>query len=488
MNLIWTRAHSLGLGTLAALLGSCASPGLFDDLVMERTSPSPATPMVDRAKPLGMKVSSPAVTTVPGPTSSPTQSLSACLDTALAMNPKTRAAWERARAKAQAVSAADGAYLPQLWLQGTFFGLQDFAPAIPERANWTGNQEIGSVNLQWLLVDFGRRDADSARARRLLDAANADFDRSIQTVVFTVQQSYFNLDAQEALRRAAQLDLENARLQLEATEQMLALGLATRPQVLEMRQDFARARYELEAAAAAVYDAKSDLLVAMGMPPTTTLNIESLDAQPLPEGLELRVDEVIAQALADRPDIAGALARVRAAEQAVARADAEFMPTLSLQGMYGLAEQDFDVTQGSQSATNSGSSSLWQFGLAGQWLLFDGWIRAAKVEEARAQQRAASSDLEDLRLQASGEVWSSYFAVLATRRQFEAAQAMQAAAQDSYDAVFQSYVNGLMTSTDLLASEAALFDARSSVIQSRSDLLTAAARLAYSAGAQQTGG
>jgi outer membrane protein TolC len=123
-----------------------------------------------------------------------------------------------------------------------------------------------------------------------------------------------------------------------------------------------------------------------------------------------------------------------------------------------------------------------EIGLRGTWLLYEGGERTAKLHEARANLARAEAQLDELQLTISNEVWMAYYDVRAARKRFLAGEALLAASQDSYDSVFASYVNGLATITQLIQSEAGLFDARYTLIQSRADLLMSAARLAYASG------
>src|SRR5580692_7418214 len=54
------------------------------------------------------------------------------------------------------------------------------------------------LRLDWLLLDFGRRTADLDSAAQTLLAANLQFNRKQQSVIFAVQKAYFAFDAGRA--------------------------------------------------------------------------------------------------------------------------------------------------------------------------------------------------------------------------------------------------------------------------------------------------
>jgi outer membrane protein TolC len=68
-------------------------------------------------------------------------------------------------------------------------------------------------------------------------------------------------------------------------------------------------------------------------------------------------------------------------------------------------------------------------------------------------------------------------------RKYQYAEALLQASQASYDSNYKSFGHGLMNIIDLLAAERDLAGAEYTVIQSRAEVLVAAAALAYATGA-----
>jgi len=264
------------------------------------------------------------------------------------------------------------------------------------------------------------------------------------------------------------------------------MGLATMPELLLARQELARARFEVEATVSDVYATKAGILEVLGYPATMPLEIVRLDDVPVPDALAYRVRDVIDTALANRPDLAAAVAAVRASEASVRRAEAEFNPQVNLMAAVGYEWAGFDVTvpnQPEDSGSGHDDLPVWTIGVNGSWEIFEGFERENAVREARALRAAAEADLEALRLQAIGEVWTDYFQFIASRKQYDFGQALLASSQEAYDAMLESYEYGLATITELLAAEKDLAAARSTLVTTRADLLVATAELSFSTGA-----
>ena len=407
---------------------------------------------------------------------------------ALQNNPSTRATWERARIAAAQWAMVESLWWPRLNAFGFAGYVQEALPQQDNRLLDRGPQGNLGLELTWELIDFGRRDALTDETRRALAAANLTFNRALQTLVFEVQTAYFKLDAAIALEETQEQDVETARVQMEAVEDRLLNGLAIMPDALVSRQRWEQARFKLEAAHAATFDARGMLARKLGLSADVPVTIVSLQRMAIPDRLGETVQRMMAMGGADRPDLLAAGQRVRAAEARIRKAEADFLPLVSLYG--NMAQKWFNYVPDPQGTQSSIDTTLptYAVGLRGTWLLFDGFERVNAVRKARSERNEAVAELTRLRLEALNEVWSAYFGQLAAERQFAFGESLLKASQDSYDAMFEAYVNGLRTLPELLQAELELMAARSTLIRTRADLLDSAARLAYAVGAPDTAG
>src|SRR5262249_35574721 len=120
------------------------------------------------------------------------------IDLAQRVNPETRVAWEEARRAASAVGLVKSEYFPVLSLAAlggyksvAFPAPKDVAPSGFFRLDM--QQVVASLNLKWLLLDFGRRAGTMDAAKERLLAANLGFNRTHQQIVFRVQRAYYAL-------------------------------------------------------------------------------------------------------------------------------------------------------------------------------------------------------------------------------------------------------------------------------------------------------
>ncbi len=404
--------------------------------------------------------------------------------TALEANPATRESWQRARAAAAREQKALAAYGPNIGVEAGGDYFQEPGLAFGYGSNTPPDREFRftpQVYASWLLFDFGRRDADTDRARAELAAANMSHDRTIQRVVVEVQRAYFKLEAALSLRTAAEQDIVAARSVLKATEAKLKLGLATRPDTLIARQAFAQALYKLEKRCADVFVSEGDLRTRTGFPATVAIPIDMAAESDLPPMLTMGIDGIIDQALASRPDLAAAVLDLRAREADVRRAQAEYLPEVITRGTAGYGFYNYEVTGFGIQGDGWGFDG--QIFLGGKWLLYDNGARDAALFEAGANRAASAARLAQSRLNAADEVWRAYYTLQSNRAQYDAAKALLVSAIDTFDAVKRAYELGLSTLPELLDAEQDLFQARSLRIETRSDLLCSSADLIYASGA-----
>jgi outer membrane protein len=414
-------------------------------------------------------------------------SLLRLVEVALENQPSTRRAWAQAQVKAAELGVSRGAWWPTLGVEADFYYERAVYPATGDAFIVTQAAFSPQLTLNYLLLDFGRREAADDAARAALWAANLQFNRTLQRTIRDVQVGYFKLDAAIALRETARRNVELAETVVAMVEQRFAMGLATQPALLQARQDLAQARFNLEATTAGIRTAQAALLSACGLAATTPIEIEAIREEALPAALEYRVEEVIDRALLGRPDLAAAVANVRQAEASVRSAEAAFLPTVGFSGSVGgiFTTFDTDVTQGPDYPAFNGIQPLWNVGLSGQWMLFEGYQRHNLVRAARATREAAEAELRAARLAAIGETWDAYFSLQAAVRQYEFGLALVRASEEAFEAVAAAYERGLATITELVTAERNLQQARSTLVSTRAGLLISAAELAFAAGAEE---
>jgi outer membrane protein len=401
------------------------------------------------------------------------------IDIALINNPETQRTWSTARAAAAGYGAAQAPYYPQ----AAFSSDNGYLRTIVELPGTPGVlkqwQADPIVALNWTLLDFGRRKSASDSAQDRLIAANLTFNRSIQDVVFNVELAFYRLDAADGAVIAAKQNLKLAETDFDAVRQRVNLGLATQPQLLLAKETVAQSQFDLANAELMVHDAEAQMAVALGVPADPPVRIMGLETQVPPDSLNQSVEDFIAQARRERPDLAARVAGLHASEAEIRQARAQFYPVVGLSTGYGenMWNFTFALPRTAQTAQPQYSALLTL-----RWDLFTGFRRVNDERRAKDERDVARADLRSAEINTLAEVWRAFYEVDSSRSKYAFAQSLVAASEESYNANLETYRQGLSTIVELLTAERDLANARYALIQSKAQLLTAYAAVAHAAG------
>src|SRR6202161_2051366 len=267
-------------------------------------------------------------------------SLAELIDVAEHHNPSTRTIWERAKQKARELGLAKAAYYPDM--DGlAVFGDERLINPFPKPLAPRGYVMVEvpivrpEVTLQYLIFDFGKREAsvDSAKQEKL--AAGADFIQVNQGLAFRVASAYYQLMTAQERLQAAQDTLRTAQTTQDAAENRLNNGLAYLPDVLNARAETSQAVFDEESADGDEKIARVTLTEAVGADPSPDIAIDSQKSAPLPERLTMSIEARIDQAMKNRPDLMAQPLRIRSAEARIRAARAEYKPQIVLSGSGG---------------------------------------------------------------------------------------------------------------------------------------------------------
>jgi outer membrane protein len=454
--------------TLAVLLasGGCTA---VPESTLKRTAPpaphEPWTPPAAARMPEAAKQPPPQIPEEymrPGST----LTLGQLVDVALRNNPVTREAWHNARAAAAEVGSRRASYFPFVEADGVLE--RSKSSDATGRLTFIQTTYGPSIAASWLLFDFGAREADVGEATRLLYAADWAHNSAIQTVVLNVAQEYYRYLNAKAQVLAQQASLEETKRNLAAAEERHRAGVATIADVLQARTQASQVQLALQDAEGQVQIIRGSLATALGVPATVPVDVGELPT------------ELIAKAVADRPDLAAERFRAQAAEEHIRAAAVDGLPSLTL-----------DATGARRFFWKNGApdpfSTTWAGLITLRIPVFRGFRTVYDVQEAREQAEAAKASAERTLDQVILDVWSSYYALQTSAQRVRTTRDLLASAQQSAEVAEGRYRSGVGSILDLLTAQSALAGARSQDAQARSLWFLSIAQLAFSTGVLQPG-
>jgi Outer membrane protein len=188
---------------------------------------------------------------------------------------------------------------------------------------------------------------------------------------------------------------------------------------------------------------------------------------------------LITKALAQRPDLVAKLANVRSKEYEIRRTRAEYYPKVTLDTHF--TETDLQVSV-AKSDYFGGTRPTFGAFLTMNVPIFDGFARRHKLDMAEADLRQAENELAGARDSAARDVWKAYTDYRTALKKQDAAEKLLAASTSAFDAVLESYKQGLSTYTEVVTAERNLTSARATSHDTWSAIYTSQAALALSVG------
>ena len=419
--------------------------------------------------------------------------LSDLIDLAETNNPLTRKAWNAARDAALAVGIVRSTYLPRLtvaalgggqWLDVNNGGV--LGTSVNNQN--TGSGTISAASLQWLLFDFGERDALIAEAAHGSVVTNIAFTAAHQQVIYDTSLAFYAYSAARKRRELAVQALVNARSVQSAAEARLRHQEGTIVDVAQARQATAQAELGRVRADGAEQNAYLTLITRIGLSPAASIHIAEDAGRPFPPGLARMTDAAIAQAVGRRPDVLSAYELQMAGSARVRAAQAEFLPKIFASGnvSYSAGRLNISAVPGVGEQPPSLNLSERGFGstiIAGITVpLYDGGTRAALLQQARNRADSAATTLGRSQDEAVQQIVLADNAVQTSIAAYGAASSLAAAAQTTYDAAFAAYRSGAGSITAVTIAQTGLLAARQDVADAYSGARAAAATLAFATG------
>jgi outer membrane protein TolC len=415
------------------------------------------------------------------PAEPPPLDLSTAISQALENNPATRSAWHRASAAQESVGVARAAYWPRI--EATFRGGSDqwYTPAVSGIDHFRRVEATTVLGVEYLLLDFGGRAAQVDAAMSRFEAAGLGFVREVQSTVFRTQRAWFRWEAATSREIAAVAEWEAAKIALETTTLEHSHGLAAMPELLEARKRLLSAQYAREEAANAQRVARGEICTAMGQPANATLRLRPTTTH-RPPSMAQRVDALVSQALAARPDLAARSAQMQAAEAEVRAARSEFWPKIRLEGNYGNTSFGYRAHTGDKGGEYATGLNGYGAALTVSWDLFDGFERTHRLARAKEDAATAQATWREEWLRVTSDVWQAYHDYLTAQSRLLFTEAWVASAREDWEAMRGEFDAGLQDRAALAEIRALQARADSEHATAAAEFSTAAANLAFSLG------
>jgi len=416
-------------------------------------------------------------------------SLKEAIQRALAHRPELRGAVADVGAAGARLLEARSGYLPTILLQGSAtdgpLGAPAFGPL--ENPGLFGTQPLSleglsadplkkhygaGLSLTESIFDFGRTQHLIAARSEQMTAARSDQVTAEADVALSVTQAYFGV------LRAARL----SRLQ----ESNLTQRESTLKQARAFFDAKLRSGVDLELAAANAADAKAaaiaaqgnlkiafaELNHAMGETGLTEFRLEEAPTQPLPS--PATAEAAMDEAAKHRPEVLGAAALSRAADQTLRGVESELMPRLDAIASFGAVVPSPLIS----------ANKNYALGLALTIPIYTGGFVEGRVSEEREHRHAANARVEAVREAVRLQAARAFIDVQTREAQVSAAREEVVAGDRSLKLASERYHLELGTIVELTEAETLALAARTRLAEAEYALDLARAELQWAMGAR----
>lgn len=425
-----------------------------------------------------------------------TLSLTQAIDLALSRNPVLKAADNGVEAAKAGIGQARSAFLPRIDIYESYnrtnnpmlvagdkmnqevFGNKFQHLSDLKNLRWsvlTNPSPTSNFNTQFLLTqpifDQGKALLGMKLARLRSEGAENTREKVKQEIIFEVTSAFCQVIlAKEDLKLALESE-KSATAHVRLAEDLLKAGqvvksdlLSAKVRLMEIKEMVIQASNNLEIARAA-------LNKAMGIDQHELFEAEGALAYTKEER---DLQDLINDALKQRPDLLFMDSKVKNASEAVTMAKTNYLPSLNFMAQYDINDKDFG---------NHQSGESWSVWGIFRFNLFDGLNTTSQVKEAKEQSSNLSHLQEELMNRIELEVRESFYRLREGEERVKVSNEAVAHAEESLRIVEDRYRAGLSNIIELLDNEVALTRARRNLLKARYDCRVARSRLDLAVGA-----
>lgn len=310
----------------------------------------------------------------------------------------------------------------------------------------TDTNHTRRLNLSQPLFNGGETMAQMKRAKHLVKSGQANLERVEQSVMLDAITVYMNLFQAQEVVKYSQSNREVLDKHLESASNRFSLGEATRTDVAQSRSRLARGIADNNKAVGDWASARAAFKRVTGVEPDSAVLPENIPALPA------TVDEAVAIAQKNNPQIRSIQFDAMAAKDAVNVSKAVLLPSVSLRaemqktnGFINLGGKEYD----SQTALINVTVPIFQSGAE--------YSRIRSNKDIAEKRKLDAQNTSDTITENTVRAWQN---VGVARANIKSTAEAVDAAMIALDGVTQEFEGGTRTTLDVLDAEQELFVAR----------------------------
>ncbi len=391
--------------------------------------------------------------------------LSDAVRVAILNRPDIRAQYDRIKSAQARIGEARSANYPQLQASlQTIYGNSLFGFFLFPGYNYA-DLNLLTVTLTQTIYDFGRTGSVVKKNRWEYSQEEGREKEILATTVRTVETDYFRLLSAQHQVIADEQNLEDATAQLDRARSLFRAGTGIVLDVTRAQVNVESTRLQLIRDRDQAQSYGIDLDRVMGIPGSKTL--VALDVPNDPNFVphpDLGKD--LSTALQKRPEMIEATDQVRASEAALENVKSQNYPSISglIQSFTAMLPRN---TLPIPYVPNNTPYSTFNFGGSLNIPILEGGLVVHQISQAHSDLSASLESRRDVKLQVGNDLKKAILEIKDAQQRLKEARTERMNAQKNEQLVEEAYRVGSVHSVDVMDAQAAMRQARESVIQAR---------------------
>jgi len=364
-------------------------------------------------------------------------------------------------------NAALSALFPTLSLSSSYTDL-DIIQEGAKASSGTSSGYSSNLAFKQLLYDFNRSPDLVRQAEYVEISAKMGYKAALANLISDVKKAFYAVQGNEGLVKAAEANVLARQNQLKLAQARLDSGMGAPADVINAKTNLSDAVLSLTQARQTLSISRLSLAQTIGVDPRT-----SIQQQESVEGVIKadNLDELVKQAVANRPEQAQATANVKAAQAGLSAAKNGNAPSLMFNA--GVS------SRGDKAAFDSSNAT---FGLTLSWSFYDGGSAKGKTEQAQASLDSAKASAAIVEQTVISDVSQAYLALKTAEQRVDVTTAALANAREAVRLTEGRYREGFATFVEITTVQAAAYSAENAAVSAVVALQQARVSLARAVG------
>lgn len=297
---------------------------------------------------------------------------------------------------------------------------------------------VPNISGNMLLFDFGKTKAQADMAKRTYESSQFELQNSINNVIYSVKQSYYNLLFAQQQVKVYEDTVHDYTLHLEQAKAYYNIGTKAKIDVLTAEYNLGNAKLKLIQAQNTLKIAYVQLSNAMGMPDYSDYDVtDNLTTK----AYDIQADDAVKTAYETSPELLAAKKKADASEMLVRASRRAFTPNIDGFASYTRGGKKVDTDYGYQVGAQLSYSNL-------NLLLIK-----KQVDEAKATHKRDLADFENTKQNIYFEVKQAYINLTNAQDSIVVAKLSMDQAKEQYDQASGRYKVGLGDAIELKDAE-----------------------------------